>query len=77
MYKGIFWIADLENLDNNKPYNYYPRGRIEVKNNQIKMFINPNLAKDEIILYLKEKFEISEDVLIIKDGSEHYKCYLD
>jgi len=123
MYKGIFWITDVENLDNNEPYlfkiltnengevlgsefelnakskqtynhkktwkllsnklccgkefDYYPRGRIEIKNSTAIIYLNPNIATDEIIDYLIKVFEININTKIIKDNSEHYQCYLD
>ena len=61
----------------NKPYNYYPRGRIEInsKGNPI-MYANPNVDKSflaENMIY----FGLTESPKIIYDNSFHYKCYLD
>ena len=121
--KGIFWIVDRENLNNNepylfripvdcggvpcpltsipslnskrgdhynhkrtweeyvpaelrggKPYNYYPRGRVEIKDKRkAKIFLNPDIATDEIIAYIVEKFRLQHrEVKVIADGSKHY-----
>ena len=121
MYKGIFWIVDKEELNNNneflikiktdctgaiidydlplnskkgdnyvhkntwedlpykmtrnKPFDFYPRGRIEIKENVCRIYINPDLNCLEIINYLKEQFDLYsiESIKVIVDHSTHYK----
>ena len=122
LYRGIFWIKDLDNLENNsdylfkiqtnengdalnypfplnskngndyvhketwfmlpfnltknKPFDYYPRGRVEIKHKEVLLYINPVLNEDRIIDYLKKEFCLDE-VKIILDFHEHYKCHFD
>lgn len=122
MFRGIFWIKDLDNLEDNsnylikietnengdtlgypfhlnsknggdyahkatwpllpsnltknKPFDYYPRGRVEVKHKEVLLYINPILNEDRIIDYLKKEFCLNK-VRIILDFHEHYKCHLD
>ena len=122
LYRGIFWIKDLDNLEENKPYllkikinlegdalsfdlplnskdgnnyvhrfawlmlpknltknksfDYYPRGRVEIKNKKALLYINPILNEKKIIDYLKQECCLDE-VKIILDFHEHYKCELD
>ena len=61
-------------LRRGKPYNYYPRGRVEIKERgKAKIFLNPNIATDEIIAYIVEKFRLQHrEVKVIADGSKHY-----
>lgn len=61
----------------NKPYNYYPRGRV-VKGTKSKaiVYMNPNIT-NEFISSIKEMFEIKEEPIIKLDYSRHYKCFLD
>ena len=61
----------------NKPYNYYPRGRV-VKGTKSKaiVYMNPNIS-NELIPSIKEMFEITEEPIIKLDYSKHYKCFLD
>ena len=63
-------------LTRSKPFNYYPRGRIEIKKNKCKIFLNPSLNKEEIINYIIGKFELKEikNIKIIEDYSYHYKA---
>lgn len=121
--KGIFWIVDRENLENNepflfripvdivgklcclteippfyskygdnynyrktwesyvpaevrqgKPYNYYPRGRVEIKEMfKAKIFLNPDIADEKIIAYIVEKFRLERrDVKVIATKSKRY-----
>ena len=122
LYRGIFWIKDLDNLDKNsdylfkietnengdalnytfplnskngndyvhketwhilpfnltknKPFDYYPRGRVEIKHKEALLYINPILNEERIINYLKREYCL-EDVKIILDFNEHYKCNFD
>ena len=69
-------------LHQKKPYNYYPRGRVEISNGIAKIFINPNLNTEKIINLVKSEFNLTErngikKIKVIPDYSEHYKCYLD
>lgn len=61
----------------NKPYNYNPRGRVEITNKgKPVIYMNPNIDSDHIE-EIKNDFEILADVCVCYDYSKHYKCYLD
>ena len=123
IYRGIFWIKDLDNLESNsnylikietnengealnypfplnskngndythkaswpllpsnqtrnKTFDYYPRGRVEIKNGDKTIYFNPILNKEEIINYIKKEYCLSGEVKIIPDFHKHYKCNLD
>ena len=61
----------------NRPYNYYPRGRIEINSKgKAILYVNPNVDKSlipEIII----QFGLQEYPKVVYDNSNHYKCYLD
>ena len=61
----------------NKPYNYYPRGRVDFTNkgNPV-IYMNPNIA-ESFISEIKSEFGLRGNPIIRIDNSEHYKCYLD
>ena len=63
-------------LRRGKPYNFYPRGRVEIKDAQNAIvFLNPVLAAEDVVAYLKEQFCLENRVLkIVADGSAHYRC---
>ena len=59
------------------PYNYYPRGRVEVtKNGKAVIYMNPNISSD-MISAIRKEFGIREEPKIVYDNRDHYKCYLD
>lgn len=69
-------------LHQNKPFNYYPRGRVDIQNGVARIFINPNLNTPKIISLIKDEFNLTEmngikKVKVLVDNSEHYRCHLD
>lgn len=60
-----------------KTYNYYPRGRVEIKRNgKSVIFLNPRID-DTYIDNIKTVFCLMDEPKVIYDYSNHYKCYLD
>lgn len=61
----------------NKPFNYYPRGRVEIANSgRAVIYMNPNVS-DSLLPQIKQEFGILTDPEIHMDYSNHYKCHLD
>ena len=61
----------------NKPYDYYPRGRVEITaKGKPLVYMNPNIG-DEYLAEIMEKFDMVVTPKVHYDGSEHYKCHLD
>ena len=57
------------------PYNYYPRGRVEIKNKKATVYLNPVLCTEYIKRLIFEKFGLFRDginVRFVADGSSHY-----
>lgn len=74
------WKTLPSDITNNKPFDYYPRGRVEIKNGKVKIFISQYLIeyKEKIIELCKNKFNLTvgngiSKIDIVADGSEHYK----
>lgn len=61
----------------NEPYNYYPRGRVEI-NSQGKaiIYMNPNVS-DSLLPEIRQEFGIITEPRIVYDNSFHYRCHLD
>ncbi len=61
----------------NKPFDYYPRGRVEISpKGKAIIYMNKNIDDrflDEII----KAFCIADTPKVHYDGSEHYKCFWD
>lgn len=59
------------------PYNYYPRGRVEITSkNLCILYMNPNIG-EEYINEIMKKFGLESVEKIIYDNSSHYRSYLD
>lgn len=72
----LLWKSIIT-IKSNIPYNYYPRGRVEVtRNGKAIIYVNPNIS-ETTIPEIKKEFGIREEPKIVYDYSEHYKCYLD
>lgn len=75
------WKSFSSEITNNKPYNYYPRGRVEIrKGGKAIIYMNPHINTPEIVKWVIKVFELEQNDLRIdvkNDGSNHYKCYLD
>lgn len=76
------WPLLGASITEGKPYNYYPRGRVEIANGKATIFANPNIANEKLLKWCIQKFNLTEingirKVRVVADGSAHYKCYLD
>ena len=76
--------AEWEKLDksvrNGFAYNYYPRGRVEVKNGKATIFLNPDINQEHILRLVFETFELRlsdelKTVVVKSDGSRHYQYF--
>ena len=60
-----------------KPFDYYPRGRVEFSNKgKPVVFMSPHIGK-EYIPIIMERFGITEVPKVHYDGSRHYRCHMD
>lgn len=72
---------EWEHLDRSitagRPFNYYPRGRIEIKNGKATVFLNPVINKECIVSKVMDEFGLIDGELkrinIKSDGSNHYQ----
>ena len=61
----------------NKPFDYYPRGRVDYNAiGKAIIYMNPNISA-EYIDEIKTAFGIDSEPVIRYDHSEHYKCHID
>lgn len=76
-----YWDNMLDSkLKNNKPFNYYPRGRVEISNNKATIYLNPNIYTEEVKKFIIDVFNLYQtngikEVRMIVDNSEHYQCH--
>ena len=60
-----------------KPYNYYPRGRVEISSKGLPLVYMSICIGPEFIPLIMERFNLPVLPKIHYDGSMHYKCHLD
>ena len=68
------------NMTNNHPYNYYPRGRVEIKSNKATIYLNPALRTPKVMGLIYEEFGLCNGTILVRtvaDGSAHYKYLMD
>lgn len=76
------WNQLSTSMTNNNPYNYYPRGRVQITNGKAIIYLNPNINTEEVQEFIKDEYNLTErngikKIIFNSDGSDHYKCYLD
>ena len=64
------------------PYNYYPRGRVELRRGRALIFCSPHICTEELKVMITERFGLTaengiKEVVLKADGSAHYQCELD
>lgn len=61
----------------NKPFDYYPRGRVEFSaKGQPIIYMNPNID-ESFIADIRREFGLREEPIVHWDNSIHYRCHLD
>ena len=73
----LTWEGLPKSVTHGKEYNYYLRGRVEIKNGKVVIYLNPVLNNEEILAELTRLFGLDElDVVRVKnDGSRRYRAY--
>lgn len=64
------------------PFDYYPRGRVELRRGRALIFCSPHICTVELKSLITERFGLTQengikDVILKADGSSHYQCELD
>lgn len=71
------WQTLDRKITHSKPFDYYPRGRVEIRNGKATVWLNDNvlhLADRIIEIYGVKNLP---QVRVKVDGSNHYKCHFD
>lgn len=68
------WERLGRRVTNGLPFDHYPRGRVEVKNGRVTIFLNPSLCETAALQRILAAFDLtaSQNVRIVADGSKHY-----
>ena len=57
-------------------FDYYPRGRVVVKNDRATVFISRHIVIDEVLEIINTTFNLTTPK-IHAEGGKHYQCFLD
>lgn len=72
------WARLPKDVTQGKAFDYYPRGRVELRRGKAFLFLSPHLCQDKVLEEIRAAFDLENLPLRVKaDGSRHYRCYLD
>ena len=72
----IEWSKFQHFITRGKPYNFYPRGRVEIKHRKATVYLNPALNEQQIQELIKCEFSLLDEAIntrFVADGSFHYE----
>lgn len=70
-------LWELVHGSRGKPYNYYPRGRVDADNRgQPVIYMSPHVPLS-LLPEIQAAFAITTEPLLRYDNSRHYRCHLD
>ncbi len=72
------WARLDKNVTGGHPFNYYPRGRVEIKNCKAVIFLNPDICSELILGKIIDAFDLGSTnnlkaIQVKSDGSYHYQ----
>ena len=68
------WAKLSPRLTQGRTFDYYPRGRIEIKNGRVTVYCHPELTQLPYRNWIVEEFDIPEGSRFVADGSVHYRA---
>lgn len=76
------WKSLDHKTTRNQRFDYYPRGRVEIRNGRATIYASPHICTDDVLRWIIERFGLRRDngiqiISVIPDYSTHYLCYLD
>jgi len=75
------WDLLTKELTENKPFDYYPRGRVEIRNGTAYIYCNPVICTDFLKEWAKKTYNLTlksgiKEIKLKPDFSTHYQCAL-
>lgn len=74
------WARLPKKITGGHPYNYYPRGRVEVKNGKVTVYLHPVLNTPQAEAMIGTQFGYSDGTVTartVADGPAHYEYLID
>lgn len=74
----VEWERLPSQITQGKPYNYFPRGRVEYRKGKVIVFCHPTLTQDKYREMITTEFELQKSaglpIVFKADGSYHYQA---
>ena len=72
------WKRLGHKITDGRPYNYYPRGRVENRKGRITVYIPPSLFREDTLSVIFQEFGLKGEaadrsIRVKADGSAHYQ----
>ncbi len=76
------WNTLEKSITGGKKFNYYPRGRVEIRRGKAVIYANQNIVSNDLKGWAVRTFHLTNangilSVILKADGSNHYQCHLD
>lgn len=70
-----FWETLPHSLTGGMPYNYFPRGQVELRHGKAVVYLHPTLCTPEIYAQIRHAFSLPDEIPVSfkADGSQHYR----
>lgn len=68
------WEKLSPRLTRGKSFDYYPRGRVEIRAGKITVYCHPSLTQAPYRQWILKEFGIPEQSRFVADGSAHYQA---
>lgn len=69
------WAKLPKLITESMSYNYYPRGRVEIKKGKVRIYINPDAYNETVLALIIKDFDLekcSDKIRVVIDNSAHY-----
>ena len=72
------WGRLRREITGGRPYNYFPRGRVEIRKGWITVYVPPSLFREDALSAIFQEFGLNREatgrsVCVKADGSAHYQ----
>ena len=70
------WARLPRSVTGGLPFDYWPRGRVEIKRGRATIFLHPSLNQEPVLRLIRSAFQLDVEIPIraVSDGSAHYRC---
>lgn len=70
------WARLPKSVTAGLPFDYWPRGRVEIKKGRATVFLHPSLNREPVLRQIRDTFRLDGaiPVRVVSDGSAHYRC---